>query len=453
MGQNKYIEINQAKVLNGKKRKDLIAVALVVIFEAFLFIFACIVEVHGRYAFSDYLSNRVKEGTSGFWNSMLLLKENISANMDSLCELVVTFSTITTAIVVLGHTVIDNKRFGIPNRTIVHYFAGSYTIIAVFVISLLKIPMLQLLLYMEQKGFLLTELVAVLLQQVIVVIFTMSSGTLSFAMRIIARQELKLYKRQKKLLPASQDYISADKIPHVRHAMESEELFSDKAELLRTILLEPIKKYDKKTVRKANKQNYGVAFWKKEFSNLYDFYYDNALGAFRALLSKEEDRHKLYDFFYGFMDRYISLTGSERTTKEYQKMLTIMFAAVMNAALVSGVAEAEEFCTYILCKIICKDSEMVREQRIQYFFMLELLYHIDASKLHMNYIRKVLEIQPWSWNSADSGNYWFYWEIIASKYTIDRKNAVLYFNQAVQTLKGEEKSSVPMMYILQQMKE
>lgn len=131
-------------------------------------------------------------------------------------------------------------------------------------------------------------------------------------------------------------------------------------------------------------------------------------------------------------------------------MLNLAVSAIINAAMFSGVRDAEIFSNYMLKEVCSKANPKLRNRQIiYYFYTMELFYRTNKMKVREVYIKELCElIKNESYECMDM-RFYEYWEFITRKCTLDKKISEMVYYDAGLTLMGRKQSSVLMLYILQ----
>ncbi len=363
------------------------------------------------------------------------------------CNFVITFATITTAVMVFSYSVLDNNRMGVSNRTVIRYRFGNKLFPACFIISLLRLPVMKILLYIDLKYILCIELLLSSLSQIVIITFVVLSNNMEWVIQSIAENEKKQYIKLFKLQADELKQITPWENPHVQRAMKSTELFSDKANLLDAVFLIPfnVEGSDKETTELKTILDI-------DMNILYIFYYQNAFGAFSAFSENQDERQRLYTLFYVEIKKLIQETSQydKKKDPEMEYKVSLAISAILNAALMSRVLEGEAFCIHVL-KDVCAllNAELQKQQIIHYFLMLELMNMIDNGKVPIKYLNQlsyVLRHDSGRWLNVFCHSYW---NIIVKNCTVNKDDNEVYFWNAVLTLRKKEQSSMLMSYIVQ----
>ena len=358
----------------------------------------------------------------------------------------ITCAGICTAVVVLFYSLIDSKSFGIPHRTIVHYFFGSMTIPVVFAFCLVKLPVLKFLGYLNLNvmGSLLATWCIV--QQIALIFFTTLSTSYRFCIRVICWEEMWQYRKQRELDEHTLKYFDAWKTPHVSCAMISTDLFRDKCRLLKEILWVPVEYCEKNASDFLN----GTA-WERECEYMFDYYYGHVYGAMEAVSESgdKENRDKIYTILYEFLVTfYREVSGWNEdfpeTDGEYQANLRYsVTSAIMYAILVSEGGERIGACIYILNSIV-EDAKQRNRQMVLYFLMLHILWISGEEPKILSQNAEYIEgFDEWNLKTKDKDFYRKLWRMMTRKTTIREKDAEQQFDMAWNTcMYFEHKSAI-----------
>lgn len=367
------------------------------------------------------------------------------------CNFVITFAAITAAVMIFSYSALDNTRMGVSNRTIMRYRFGSKMVPVCFVINLLRLPTMKIFFYMNLKDVLCMELMWSSISQIIIITFVILSSNTEWVIKRIVKKEAEQYKKLFELQDNNLKQVTPWENPHIQRAMQSNELFSDKANILDAVFMIPFN-----TIRSTPKTTKLKKVLEVDMNILYIFYYQNAFGAFSVFRKNQDERQRLYTLLYAEIEKIIQEAGKynqsenkgEKPEIEYKASLAI--SAILNAALMSRVSEAEAFCFYVLNNICATlDARMQKQQVIHYFLMLELMHTIDDGKVPMKYLNQlshVLKHDDGKWLNVFC---YSYWNIIVKNCTVDSKANEIHFWNAVSTLQKKRQASLLMTYIVQ----
>ena len=379
------------------------------------------------------------------------VKAIMLSELGDFCDLVVTCGTITAAVVILCYSVLDCSRMGISNRTIIRYKIGSRTLPLAFMASVVRLPVLKILYYMKYNYFLTIELFWALLLQFIIITFVIWSSSMTATIEWVSKQEIWQYKKQFEIKETDREYLSAWKVNHIQYALQSPEVFSDKAWFLQRILEAPIGIKLRKEMQ--TEDMFGLTI-----DSIYTYYFEKIYSACNAMCNNADERQKLYTFFYGEVRRIveIELKGTEGKLSgilNNEEELGFIISAILNAILMSDVPEAEEVCVYILRESCSKMDRKLKNRQIMYYFlMLDLLSRTDEERENAQYWKQVCDLlEKYDWEWLDAMCY-EYWKLIVRQTTIRRESPATLFYYTIMTLKGKAYTSVLMSGIRRYMK-
>lgn len=359
---------------------------------------------------------------------------------------ILSFTTITVAIFVLCYSVLDAKRLGVSNRTIIRYFLGNKTLPLGIILILVKAPILKIFQSLNWNEILIIEGAWTMVEELTIILFIIISSSMAFHIYIIRYQEAWQYRKGRNLkLIQSYTYW---KLSHVKIIMESDSIFGDKANAIYQILDIPLKEYMRQ--RKAAKED-TYQFYKiislREKQYIYNFYYEKTTELFEAV-SEMNETQKLYEIYYEYIYNIIKRIEKDSNSIEGRCCIEeLIIAAIMNAILMSEISAREEFCRYILVNLLDSVHKQVRRKLCAYYiFSLEFLYRQNKNvpSKYIVEISSFLSKQQWSRLKAVCLEYW---HIIIDQTTVDRRRYMKYFYDAICTLEGKNQNSALMLYL------
>lgn len=132
----------------------------------------------------------------------------------------------------------------------------------------------------------------------------------------------------------------------------------------------------------------------------------------------------------------------------YKHIIHIATAAVMDAAVMSEVIEAEAFCTYLLDILYGQENDMAGTQIAYYVLMLQLLSEKGSSNIISNFkfndLDKFLDNANIDQHINELLDYWY---LITRNCTIETENVHKIFNNTILSLKGESNDALIASYI------
>ncbi len=351
----------------------------------------------------------------------------IGENIDKFYDLVVTISTILTAAVVFFYGIIDSKRLGVANRTIISYYVGGYTIPIWFILTLINLLILCLCINAEYVYVAVAETGYLFLLQLGIIFLILMSTSYRKHIKAICKIE-------KKQLLLMLECVENDEEPpwiYMVHHMESiagsDSLFLDKSQMICELLKVPLKV-----------ENQTGVYWKKV---IYKYYYQNLSELF-GRISAEQELEKIYEILYEFAQE-----NAQRSLDDESRSICILVnSAILNAALDSGTVGKSGFCKCFINKYV--NDEMRNKQIILFYLFHELMCGrniniIDEQTIKsLNFVGELKEeLEEMEDECRD------FWEIWAEQYRISIETSTVGFSNAMCTLEGKNQKSYPMMYI------
>lgn len=124
-------------------------------------------------------------------------------------------------------------------------------------------------------------------------------------------------------------------------------------------------------------------------------------------------------------------------------------AAVMDAAVMSSISEAEEFCTYILNLLYERKKDVARIQTVYFVLMLQLLFekskNFNVKKFKLNKIDKLPDSVSIDKHIQEL---LIYWHLIVNNSTIETENIDKIFYNTISSLKGESNTAIIALYLI-----
>lgn len=371
------------------------------------------------------------------------------------CNMISTFNTMLMAAIIFFYSLMDNKRLGVPFRTIIVYKYGSYTVPALFLFTLLLTP---LLLTVQRAAMHNTTIVMVIMMfilQIVAVYIILRCTSFSFDIKVILRKE---YEQYMELTENSAEYDNAWLYwpRHLEHAIISDELSADKMRIVRYILWIPFYKDKKcKTMLK-------YTLPQTSLEKIYLFYYKNIFSVFQKI--KEEQyktaRADLYLVFYEFINNldvwfkdYNAIFRSE-VNNDGAKIYHAIVSATMNAVLMSDVEEGEAFCNYVLnnciSKNLNKEYRLAHDVQLDLYVMFQkIIFEVNNRYVHSFNLIDLSE----SWHPLEAETLDFYaeiWNLWMNAYSFSNTEKMEFFFNAITTLQRKNNYSASIVSILLQ---
>lgn len=342
-------------------------------------------------------------------------------------DLVVTISTILTAAVVFFYSIIDSRRMGITNRTIISYCVGSYTIPIWFMFTLIHLPMIRLVLDTGWCRAAAADVACVFILQLLIICLILISTSFRQHIKIISRIE-----RQQLLLML--EYVEkGEESPwiYMVHHMESlavaDSLFLDKAQMIRRLLEVPLEI-----------ENRTGLCWEKV---IYQYYYLNLADLFRRIRD-EQELAKIYTVLYEFAQERTKCSSDCAA----RKICILINSAVLNAALDSETVKTEAFYIYYINE--CVGDEIRDEQIVLFYLFHELMFRKNIISINDKTVKLLNLTGRLEQRAKDAQDECLeFWEIWSDQYGISREVSVAGFYDAMCTLEGEARNSCSMLYI------
>lgn len=355
--------------------------------------------------------------------------------VDSYGDQAINYTAILESAVIFFYGVSDNKRIGVPFRTIISYSFGSYSIPVLFVLSLVLTLLIN---YVGQTGYLFLQgmiIIYILVLQLAVIVGILISTSVNRAIRVVVHVEKKQYKALRKL--GITTYMHMKVCRHMEQAFCSDELIHEKMRLAKKILMIPLK------VKKIGKNKGKFNRVNPKIQCLYGFYYYNILTVLQHFKDEESKdiRNVIYQMLYEFV--YNLKGGNKRANvgeadEASLRPYEIVISGIMNAVQFSKVPEAREFCDYMLENCI-PGTGLFREKLKTLQMDLFVLYQEVLSAIGEDTDEKekgIDVLNDWKWNTDKKQDLCFFWCLWMKQYSIKEwKKGVLFLN-AIKTMDG-----------------
>lgn len=381
-------------------------------------------------------------------NSAMVCK--LGKLQDSLYEWVETLSTIVTAVVVFFYSVMDNKRLGIPHRSIVSYMAGSLTVPILFMMILFDM-FFQKFLNNAKWNFLgCVNASCLFVLEIIIVGLVLASSSFRVYVRVLRSVEMSQLKYLTLCEIENKQYAWTYIVSHMEQAARGEDIFADKAIMMKDIMKAPFVLYEKK----FDKQKYSAwqAFQSKWYHNIYEYYYYNLTTLFKLLKKQEEEENRWYSVILEFVNNETGKMKNRLNYKTYDQEIEeniLVNSAILNAIMISKIERAEELCNYILNQ--CLYEEVIRRRQLElYILFQELLFAIFPENVQLKRVCELKLPQADMFQKLDKEDWIFYskcWNIWTSQFSISSKASLKIFLDAIDTLQSEVEVSAPIMYM------
>ena len=414
-----------------------------------------------RVFMTSFIKNILISNLPWFYEELSLTKMNWKTGMGELCGFVVTSHTVLAASVIFFYSVMDNRKEGIPHRTIMAYSFGSLTIPILFIESALGVIVAFFSLRMSWFYLTMTAVIDILVIQFICIGLILLSTSYHYVIHAICNVEIRQFEYISKIKDSRKEQMAwIYLMRHMEQAIKSNELMGDKMVLLQKLLYVPF--YEKE-------RRFGKFYiYSKKLhtiddpSKVYSYYYNNLLPIFFYLKSSEnsEERIKIYQIIYELIlcvdSSYQEQTADteKEVNRSYNNLLNLCqlnylatTSAIINAVLYSNVKESEVVCNSVLSR--CIRTKTIKQLQINlYFLYQELLYRINKKAIKLKDINGIAENLQIKVNDEDMKIYSTIWEYWCKDISLSQYRKYLYLDNALSTLKGETTLSEPINYII-----
>lgn len=441
----------------------------------------------------SYIGRIFKEENFDLYCKIIYSKCLLGANIDRFFDIIITLDTILAASVIFFYSVQDNRKGGIPHRVIMSYAYGSFLLPCMFIVILLLVPInfgaISLnLRWTAWFGMLYTYIV-----QMRIIVIILKSTSYQVSVNILGNAEIRQYDaiccmeneniqdmERKNHVAENPLFRQTYLQHHFGQVVLSNELSSDKLELMRRLLRIPYYEGEIKLMKehmfcKTAMKKQSLTGWKSKkgfpeisfrklgensLANIYEFYYENLLMVLNQ--DKKEyidERNRIYFVIYEFIEELsklreinkgipMSCDTAEKCCCNY--LMTI--CGILNAVMDSNVEEAESVCHYVLNNIVCKDVWNL--QVGLYIFFQEYLVHINRAAIKLDALNRMRELENWKLLNDDRCKedteklYQEFWQVWMQYTTLSKKVINIHFINAYRTLNGETYLSEPISYFL-----
>lgn len=364
---------------------------------------------------------------------------NIKSKTDDIVDMVVSFSAVSSSVVIMFYSLMDNRHLGIKNRTVMRYFLGLFTMPLIFSLILIKLPLLKILSSTEMYFTVLMGVGYTLVQQFLVIFLILLATSSPFSIWMITGQECWQYKRLFSEKNQKHSKFDIWDIQHIRFAMESSELFNEKAKLVRKVLLIPVTSSCLKKLEKGERRKY---------TRLFEYYYTHLLNAFKSAADADE-RNQLYNIVYDMLSDYLSIVKEQVEKKEWHIWIFhLICGATMLAAMMSEMKEREAFCNYILNEVI--QDHTMRDRQIYYYFLgNDWLSRTNLACVQADQLGEIKGFYEWRLSDTDIYTGWQYWQIMLGMFSLTYEEMADTYFQAAATALGLDDTSIFISYCIQ----
>ena len=437
--------------------------------------------------FYGWVESVLKERSENLCETVKNAKYLLAGSLQEFSGIVVTLDTILAAAVIFFYSVQDNEKEGIPNRTIMAYSCGSFTVPVLFVITMVLIPVNQCAITLHLTWTSWMGLIISYMMQMVIVILILLSTSYQYSVFIIGNAEIRQFqilntieeekeKQNGRKAEAAVQKVHAKQNPffvwtyllhHLEQVVLSNELIADKMELTRRLLRVPFYpeeiKLDWKRIfsffgaeekqKRIDNPELSVAAMKKNsLKGIYQFYY----GSLAAILQRMDDgqmeaeRNTIYLVLYEFMEEltevYEKVRGEEGNDgTEYQNYYMMSICGIINAVMDSGVDDAEGFCSYVFNNIVSEHIWNI--QFSLYVLFQEYLYRTNKEAIKLEHLENMKGLGEWQVSEKEQEIYIDFWKVWVEFTTLSEESKYIYFCRAFYTLTGKGYESETVSYV------
>lgn len=375
-------------------------------------------------------------------------------------DFAVAVHTVLGAVAVYYYSVKDNRKEGIPHRTIMAYSFGSLAIPLLFASLTIMVMYVILVIHMRWYIIAILGLVYTLCIQAMCIGLILFSTSYHYTLHVICNAEIRQFRY---MCRSGEDMKSTIKVYMMRHmeqAIRSNDLMGDKMVLAQKILWTPLYCKEMPYLRKHKTDIRKLCecspYW------LYEYYYDNLLSVFLFLKDSghHEERMKMYQLLYELIERlddgygmqnfdgFCHVMSSGFRESRYRKGFLTTVSAVINAVLYANTDESEAVCHHILNECM-KQSGQRNTQTMLYFIYQELLFHTaDKGAIKINNVDKLYRFEiDKEVDDTELTLYREIWYIWCRDTNLSEESKKRYLYDAFSTLEGKTVYSEPLRYI------
>ena len=372
------------------------------------------------------------------------------------CDVVIAYSTMLTAVVVFYYSVTENKRLGVPYRRLIAYTVGPLTIPILFMFTLFLTVFMVVSQHVPWKHTMYVCAIYILLLQTGMILLILGSTSYNYGKLVICRVEKNNY-RKEIYSEINDSIIWGHYAGHLEKALRSEEITEDKKELLQEFLRIP---FMKKAGGLSSKYFCRKEFNGEELEKIYLFYFSNISSAFQNLdgREKEIERNELYSCIGSFVKELEDCFKPDSHLKwkdeknEGEAIYHMVLSGIMNGMVYSDVEDKYRFCDYIFSECITNKELSVRQLHLYVLFQEVLHIFIKKPEKGSSRIRKLAE---WETLETDNDSISFcadFWDIWVKLFHVSQAKRLEHFEMAMETMTGCNNKSQAVFEILLQTK-
>lgn len=408
--------------------------------------------------FYTCIENWLGGSDSKGWELFLEVKRCLAAGLMDLRDLILTVNTILAAVVILFYSVQDNRKEGIPHRVILSYTFGRFTIPIIFVMTMLLLPLDYLFCLSSMKISAFIGIVSSYALQMIIIVLILLTTSHKYSIHAITNSEIRQFRnlveldKNRVIVESSrhynEQYLWTYLLHHMEQVIKSEELITDKMELIRRLLKVPYYKKERCLLRKE-RFTYKENATEAEIRRTYEFYYKNLIPVLEYLNGnkKSEERNKVYQLIYKFLEELATVYEKRKS----QAMYLTTVSAIMNAVLMANAEEAEGVCNYIFNECI-QDENIGNMQMKLYVLFQEMLYRVNNRAIRLDNLKRnkyfiTVGRLGEDMTEKEEDVLVKYWEIWIQELTVSKDFSNRCLRNALETLQGHCSDSIPIFYI------
>lgn len=419
-----------------------------------------------------YIREHLEKYDTQLCEYIIGVKAGIAANREAYCNLVVTLNTILAASVIFFYSVQDNKKGGIPHRTIISYAIGSLSIPILYILTMILVPMSYFSHALQLPWTIYVCMTWTYIIQMIIVYVILLSTSAQYSIHAITNLEIRQYRvltlieknGWETIEQRNSDYAWTYLLHHLIEVMKSGELSSDKMALLRRCIWVPY--YTKEApiwsffIKDVRLKQVEKLLCENSLGQIYEFYRSNLLGIFNYLQQarEEENTEKVLLILYEFIGQLMLKLKfcEEGQVSNSRKAYLMTVISIMIALMESDLEETEQVCIKILNEVMQEENEeckeMVHKVRYEllslYIIALEYINYVESDNVRMNNIDKINGLEDWERPIKE--NCEFYkesWDIWMSRTSITRPDYEQYFYKILRSIHDNNGSTAVTAYI------
>ena len=460
---NKFTKIKVSRTIG-------IIIALVII----SLVFSAFMDTHVnlKMGLYRYIRECLEKYDAQLCQYIIEVKVGIAANREAYCNLVVTLNTILAASVIFFYSVQDNKKGGIPHRTIISYAIGSLSIPILYILTMILVPMSYFSHALQLPWTIYVCMTWTYIIQMIIVYLILLSTSAQYSIHAITNLEIRQYRvltlieknGWETIEQKDSSYAWTYLLHHLIEVMKSGELSSDKMTLLRRCIWIPY--YAKEIpiwgflMKELRQERAEKLLCENSLGQIYEYYRSNLLGIFNYLQQTREEENTekvlliLYEFIGQLTLKLKSCEDGQISNSRKAYLMTVI--SIMIALMESDLEETEYVCIKILNEVIREGNderkEMVHKVRCEllslYIVALEYIYYVERDNVRMNNIDKINYLEDWEIPIKE--NCEFYkdsWDIWMSRTSITRPVYEHYFYKILRSIHDKNGSTAVTAYI------